>query len=182
MLPIWGFVDYFAQSNSYEPSQHLTVTNEGSFFCSIFFSFFWYIIFRKPNQELLYQTTFWCGLVLNGLSWPLVEQTGLFPKDISTKCFTQANKSRHLQIKWTHIILIGADCGDALDCDAKSEGCSWNDAIILITDVNIFDIQLWVKGKQNYITSTFNDKIIFTKVLYLNRQVLLWKILKIYWL
>ena len=24
-------------------------------------------IFRKPNQELLYQTTFWCGQVLNGL-------------------------------------------------------------------------------------------------------------------
>ena len=28
--------------------------------------------FRKPNQELLYQTTFWCGLVLNGLKWDIV--------------------------------------------------------------------------------------------------------------
>ena len=33
------------------------------------FLFFWYIIqnFRKPNQELLYQNAFCCGLVLNGL-------------------------------------------------------------------------------------------------------------------
>ena len=29
MLPIWVFADYFAQNNSYEPLQHLTVTNEG---------------------------------------------------------------------------------------------------------------------------------------------------------
>ena len=36
MLPIWGFADYFANNNSYEPSQHLTVTNEGSFFAENF--------------------------------------------------------------------------------------------------------------------------------------------------
>ena len=45
------------------------MTNEGSFFAensSLSFGT-WFRIFRKPNQELLYQTTFWCGLVLNGL-------------------------------------------------------------------------------------------------------------------
>ena len=35
-LPIWGFADYFAWNNSCEPSQHLTVTSEGSFFAVIF--------------------------------------------------------------------------------------------------------------------------------------------------
>ena len=50
--------------------EHLTVTNKGSFLHQKKFSFFWYIIqnFRKPNQELLYQNAFWCGLVLNGLT------------------------------------------------------------------------------------------------------------------
>ena len=42
--------------------------NEVSFFagkCSLSFGTF--RIFRKPNQELLYQNAFLCGLVLNGL-------------------------------------------------------------------------------------------------------------------
>ena len=53
----------------YEPSQHLTVTNEGSFFCRKYFSFFGTLfrIVRKRYQELLYRTTFWYGLVFNGL-------------------------------------------------------------------------------------------------------------------
>ena len=37
MSPIWGFTDYFAWNNSYEPSQHLTVTNEDSIFAEFFF-------------------------------------------------------------------------------------------------------------------------------------------------
>ena len=48
---------------------HLT-DKWGLIFCSIYFSLSFgtnFRIFRKPYQELLYQTTFWCGLVLSGL-------------------------------------------------------------------------------------------------------------------
>ena len=47
-----------------------TVTNEDSFL-AVYFSLSFgtkFRNFRKSNQELLHQTTSWCGLVLNGLT------------------------------------------------------------------------------------------------------------------
>ena len=49
MLPIWGFTDHFAYNNSYEPSQHLTVTNEGSFFAV----YFLFLLVGLHNSEFL---------------------------------------------------------------------------------------------------------------------------------
>ena len=47
---------------------------------------------RKPNQELLYQTTFWCGLVLNGLKCTCTQ-----------KIFLNIWKGHRLEIHCTNI-------------------------------------------------------------------------------
>ena len=69
---IWTFGNPF-QNNSYEPSQHLTVTNAENFYISFGTLF---RIFRKPNQELLYQITFWCGLQKSHVLLGFTHKTG----------------------------------------------------------------------------------------------------------